>query len=79
MSDASIYMVIFTYADSPRTATTTSTETYEVMTRSICHTSMPSLPCYVCEFGLPTGAHLMTVSTVSKHLALVRCHGQCIY
>ncbi|KAI7777568.1 hypothetical protein LA080_003403 [Diaporthe eres] len=27
---------------------------------------MPSLPCYVCEFGLPTGAHLMTVSTTSN-------------
>lgn len=55
------------------------------MTRSICHTSMPSQPCYVCEFGLPTGAHLMTVSTVSKHLAPGtrhpgRCHGQdCLY
>jgi len=39
------------------------------MTRSICHTSMPSLPCYVCEFGVPTGVHLMTVSTVSRHPA----------
>ncbi|POS71198.1 hypothetical protein DHEL01_v210413 [Diaporthe helianthi] len=27
---------------------------------------MPSLPCYVCEFGLPTGVHLMTVSTTSN-------------
>ncbi|KAK2610406.1 hypothetical protein N8I77_003838 [Diaporthe amygdali] len=49
-----------------QTSTTTSTETYEIMTRSICHTSMQSMPCYVCEFGLPTGMHLMTVSTTSN-------------
>ncbi|ROV90772.1 hypothetical protein VMCG_09390 [Cytospora schulzeri] len=48
------------------TVTTTATETYEVMTRSICHTSAPSLPCYVCEFGLPTGDHLMTIATTSN-------------
>lgn len=48
------------------TLTTTSTETYEVMTRSICHTSVASLPCYVCEFGLPTGEHLMTIATTSN-------------
>ncbi|ROW15635.1 hypothetical protein VPNG_02057 [Cytospora leucostoma] len=48
------------------TLTTTATNTYEVLTRSICHTAMVSLPCYVCEFGLPTGAHLMTVATSSN-------------
>ncbi|KUI71960.1 hypothetical protein VM1G_07958 [Cytospora mali] len=48
------------------TLTTTSTETYEVMTRSICHTSTPSLPCYACDFGIPTGDHLMTVATTSN-------------
>lgn len=68
VSKAGSYVMVHAYVNIPRSATTTSTETYEIMTRSICHTSMPSLPCYVCEFGLPTGAHLMTVSTVSKRL-----------
>ncbi|KAK7745928.1 hypothetical protein SLS53_002647 [Cytospora paraplurivora] len=46
--------------------TTTATNTYEVMTRSICHTSMTNLPCYVCDFGLPSGAHKMTIATSSN-------------
>lgn len=51
----------------PRTiVTTTSTETYEIMTRSICATSMSSVPCYVCAFGLPSEADLMTVTVVSS-------------
>lgn len=50
--------------------TTTSSQTYEIMTRSICATSVSSLPCYVCAFGLPTAADLVTVTVVCSYVHL---------
>lgn len=52
------------YAEKRNAVTTTSTETYEILTRSICASSMPNVPCYVCAFGLPTAADLVTVTVV---------------
>ncbi|CAN8104952.1 unnamed protein product [Discula destructiva] len=49
-----------------QTITTTTTQTYEIMTRSICATSMSNVPCYVCAFGLPTETELMTVTVTSN-------------
>ncbi|KAJ4387967.1 hypothetical protein N0V93_008570 [Gnomoniopsis smithogilvyi] len=49
-----------------QTITTTSTVTYDIMTRSICATSRSSSPCYICAFGLPTAADLITVTITSN-------------
>lgn len=35
------------------------------MTRSICATSLSSVPCYICAYGLPNDDALMTVTVVS--------------
>ncbi|PSR79857.1 hypothetical protein BD289DRAFT_85162 [Coniella lustricola] len=46
--------------------TATSTQMYEILTRSICATPIPSSPCYVCLLGTPSSTDLITVTVTTN-------------